>query len=225
MQKSTKIVAGLGVIAALGVSSIPAASFAANIYTGTGKVYLTAKVASSISMKIDGTEIENDTEEDGNNVTFNSNGLLTTGKGYKSDANTTITMKTNYPTGYNLTAKGDNLKSTVGTGANATTNYINVATGGVSITDKAAFNGGTSGWGITVDLTTPSGGSMSGEYFANAASKNYKMKTTAETIDNVSGVTSEVEKVYSVGYGVGIASGQAGGEYTGRAVYVATQAE
>ena len=220
MSKSTKIIAGLGVAAALGVAALPMASFA---YTGTGTVEVSANIAGTIGMQIntaaDGTmssDIADDATQAGFAAAF---GDVVLGNGYKKVGNTIIKVHTNQPGGYVLSATGANLTQTAGTAV------IPASPAGVTVaTDGAAISGAVSGWVITVDKTKTGTATTEtlGSYFTNAASNSFKAKTTAETIDTVSDVQTAYEGTYTIGYGLTVAENQPSGAYSGTITYVAT---
>ncbi len=223
MSKSTKIIAGLGVAAALGVAALPVASFA---YTGTGTVAVSAEITGTIGMQINtdnsGT-MSSDIEDDATQAGFAADfGSVTLGYGYKKAGNTIIKVHTNQPGGYVLSATGADLAQT---GAGAGSAVIPASTAGVTVTDNdAAVASAVSGWGITVDKTKTGTATTEnlGTYFGNAAGNVFKAKTTSETIDTVSDVTTAYEGTYTIGYGLTVAENQPSGNYSGTITYVAT---
>ena len=223
MSKSTKIIAGLGVAAALGVAALPVASFA---YTGTGTVAVSAEITGTIGMQIntlaDGMmsgDIADTTTQAGFEADF---GAVTLGYGYKKAGNTIIKVHTNQPGGYVLSATGADLAQT---GAGAGTAVIPASTAGVTVaTNAAAVPGAVSGWGITVDKTHTGTATTEtlGSFFGAAAGDVFKADTSSQTIDTVSDVLTSYEGTYTIGYGLTIADNQPSGAYSGTITYVAT---
>ena len=118
MSKSTKIIAGLGVAAALGVAAIPVASFADT--AGTHTVTVTASVAGDIVVKAATGDATATADAALTDITGSSStGSIGFGnlgiKDQKVHANTTvIDVETNYPHGYTLSADANELTNAVG---------------------------------------------------------------------------------------------------------------
>ena len=223
MSKSTKIIAGLGVAAALGVAALPMASFA---YTGEGTVEVSASIAGTIGMQIntaaDGTmsgDIADEATQAGFEAAF---GNVTLGNGYKKVGNTIIKVHTNQPGGYVLSATGADLEQT---GADTGTAVIPASTAGVTVaTNDTVISNAVSGWGITVDKTNTGTATTEtlGSFFTNAASNSFKADTDEQVIDTVSDVQTAYEGTYTIGYGLTVATNQPSGAYSGTITYVAT---
>ena len=122
MSKINRIVATLGIAAALGIASMPIATYAAA--TDSKNVTVKVNVASVIALSADSTSTE---------ITMNPNNVNTTG------LKTKLTVATNNKNGYKLTVK--DVDSTTAMTSADTTETI-PATAGV-------LTAGTAGWNIS----------------------------------------------------------------------------
>ena len=122
MSKINRIVATLGITAALGIASIPIATYAAA--TDSKNVTVKVNVASVIALSADNASTE---------ITMNPNNVNTTG------LKTKLTVATNNKNGYKLTVK--DVDSTTAMTSTDTTETI-PATAGV-------LTAGTAGWNIS----------------------------------------------------------------------------
>lgn len=240
MSKSTKIIAGLGVAAALGVAALPVATFAAQTTTTySGQVALSATIADELSITIDGANMTTSgSPASGTAVTFKTNAIgddpedpgyvapsanLAAGKFYKA-GNTQIVISTNVPNTYTLQAAGTVLSSDDATiavaGVDATGD--NGLTGG----DNGSSYSGASMWGIKVSGVDKNSSAISlsdgtSATVFNGASK-YLIGTSATTVDYAAVSSGNIANTYSVEYGLGINAAQSSGEYTGTATYTVT---
>ena len=214
MSKSTKIIAGLGVAAALGVAALPVASFAAD-YSAT--VPVKATVANSIKIEVRDNNADTpawvaaqraDNPTDGNafaNLTTVDFGNVAPGAGTSLAAQTELRVTTNYPAGYTISA--------------TTTDLDHETQAGVAIPDFdtataiAATGNATSGWGINVQRTT-----NSPAYLIGSATE-YNGNDGTSAFETQSGLTGLTSNEYTVGYGINVAEDQASGEYNGSVTF------
>ncbi|MDO4889426.1 MAG: hypothetical protein Q4A25_01900 [Candidatus Saccharibacteria bacterium] len=211
MSKSTKIIAGLGVAAALGVAALPMASFAAN-YSVT--VPVQATVANGVKIEVkDMNATPSDwvaaqqPDADGTNAfadltAVNFGSSLAPGVGVSLLDQTEIRVTTNYPSGYTLSAVTTDL---TGDPASSIADFE-------SVTAVNASGNTTSGWGIQV---AKNGTALAA--FVDGATTGYKGANGQ--IDSVNGLTGLTTNVYVANYGINIAASQAAGTYSGSATY------
>ena len=138
MSKSTKIIAGFGVAAALGVAALPLASFATSGDYGT--VAVSAVVPDAISMTIDGNAPEEGVAA-GNNVAF---GNVAQGAFAESDG---TTIKNNVTVISSNAAYNFKVQNT-STGANGALASATSTIAPFAEATKPAANQATSGWGF-----------------------------------------------------------------------------
>lgn len=222
MSKSTKIIAGLGVVAALGVAALPVASFADDY--GTHTVTVSAEVGGSITAKVaTGTNPTPSTWASTGTIQF---GNLAGGDMLVHDDTTQIDVETNYPNGYSLTAEAEALANNVtGGGEISLTNGATI-TGTASA--KGTYNGATSVWGIKVtktayDYTNTDWASSASALSAGSdySSTDFVSKATG-TIDESGAISATTRNKYDINYGIAIASNQASGSYSGDIEYTLT---
>ena len=239
MSKSTKIIAGLGVAAALGVAALPVATFAAQTSTTySGQVALSATIADELSITIDGDPMSTEAPiTEGTDVTFMTpakgtegtdgyvapSANLAAGKFYKA-GNTQIVIATNVPNFYTLQAAGTVLESDDATIAVAGTDASgeNGLTGG----ENGDPYSGDSKWGIKVSGVDKNSSAISlsdgTDPTAFAGASKYLIGTSATTVDYAAVSAGNIENTYSVEYGLGINEAQSSGVYTGTATYTVT---
>ena len=204
-MKSTKIIAGLGVAAALGVAAIPVASFAeGEPQPASSTVNLSATIASDLSLTI---------AEGGNSINF-GNALSAGAASTAENATSVITVTTNWPNGYELTGK-----STGDLAATGTTDKIAEFATASTISGEGAADG----WGAHVamkqgasfDNTSAFKDLTAGQYLGfNGA--------TGRVIDKKAAKSGQVSNDYTVTYGLKAKANQASGTYTGTIPYTAT---
>ena len=213
MSKSTKIIAGLGVAAALGVAALPVASFAAN-YSAT--VPVQATVANSVKIEVKdmnaGTpawtaaqQADSGSTHAFADLTTVDFGSLAPGVGTSLADQTELRVTTNYPSGYTISA--------------TTTDLDHATESGVAIPDfttataVATSGNTTSGWGISVQRTTNTPTYLIG----SATAYNGNDGTSAfETQSSLSGLT---QNEYTVNYGINVGASQASGVYSGSVTF------
>ena len=224
MSKSTKIIAGLGVAAALGVAALPAATFAANY--GTHEVEVSAIVEGSITASIATGANASDPADwaTSGEIDF---GNLSTGDMLVHANTTRMVVETNYPNGYEFTAVAAALpNTTAGSGTIALTNGT-VITG--DSTTKGSYSGDTSVWGIRVSKATWNGSAwgtstvMSTGDYASTTNNEYKSLASG-TIDEVGPLAATTKNKYDINYGIAIAGDQASGTYENSTAIVYTLA-
>ena len=226
MSKSTKIIAGLGVAAALGVAALPMATFADT--SGTHTVTVTASVEGSIIVKAntgDITEASTDITGGSNtgNIAFGDLGI---GDQAVHDEVTVIDITTNYPNGYELNANAGQLSHQT----EGSTAFIDRASAQAFTTGEGTFTGSTSVWGIKVtkanwDYTaqTPGWSGTAGTLSAGADYTTTDYNAVANgVIDDTGVLSTQTRSKYTMNYGIGIATGQASGNYSGQVVYTVT---
>ncbi len=245
MSKSTKIIAGLGVAAALGVAALPVASFAAQTTTNyTGAVGLSATIADELAIKIDNNNMATGgTAASGTAVTFMTNAIGTQGQdGYVAPSsnliagnfykagNTQILISTNVPNTYTLKARGTALTS-----ADASIPVAGVVAAESTLPTENAANQseytGASMWGIKVSaidknntakaLVTDAATPTPTNSVFNSAEK-YMIDTSDTIVDYAEVTSGKINNTYSVEYGLGINAAQSSGIYTGTATYTVT---
>lgn len=232
MLKSTKIVAGFGAVAALSVAALPMASFATET-NYNGQVSLSATLRDEIAIEIDDTAMATSgSPTAGDPVAFmNSESTptvdLSAGHSYVTGNATKITVTTNVPNTYTLSASGSALTS--GTNSIALAGYGDGTSGGLDLgstpTNGADYTG-DSLWGMKIsgvdkagdpiDLSTSSGDSL----FKDAAT--YQISDTGTVVDYAQVTGSKISNTYRVDYGIGINEDQPSGVYTGAAYYSVT---
>lgn len=226
MSKSTKIIAGLGVAAALGVAAIPVASFADT--AGTHTVTVTASVAGDIVVKAATGDATATADAALTDITGSSStGSIGFGnlgiKDQKVHANTTvIDVETNYPHGYTLSADADELTNAVG-GAT-----IGRASGEAFTTGTGDYAGTSSAWGIKVakavwDYSASDWSSTAGTLSNTNGYTTTDFNAIANgTVDTTGNISTNTRNKYTMSYGIGIAEGQASGTYSGEIEYTVT---
>ena len=219
MTKSTKILAGLGAVAALGTAALPLASYAADAQSVTGNVDLYVEVLPAISMTIAGNNDNNSnygTSGDNGSVhVFNPAGVSSTldtdtipatattvaSSSYVSllpnataTTTSTVTVYTNAASGFTLSVKD----------ADSTTALTKVGGAATIPAGADAVAAGTAKWNL-------SGGSLT-----NAA-----ISTTDQTVKATSAKTSSGEETV-VTYNIATAADQETGVYSDTITYTAT---
>lgn len=232
MLKSTKIVAGLGAIAALSVAALPAASFAETT-NYSGQVSLSATLKDEISIKIDTADMTTSGDAaEGTAVAFMNDEStptidLSAGHSYFTGGKTHITVATNVPNTYTLSTSGSALTS--GSESIARAGYYDgTSSGGLDI---SSTNGddytGDSMWGIKVSGVNKANTAISlstGEGTASAFrdATRYQISDTGTVVDFAQVNGSKISNTYTVDYGIGINENQPSGVYTGVAYYSVT---
>ena len=231
MLKSTKIVAGFGIAAALSVAAVPVASFAETETTNyNGQVSLKATLKDEISIQIDSKDMATTgTATTGTAVEFmnaESTNSLSAGKSYFTGDTTEITIETNVPNTYTLSTSGSELVSAdndaIGRAGYASTD------GGLAI---SSTNGddydGNSMWGIKVSGTNKEGETISLATSAgntsvfNGATK-YQISDAGTVVDFAQVSGAKIANTYNVDYGIGINEDQPSGVYEGSVYYSVT---
>lgn len=216
MSKSTKIIAGFGVAAALGVAALPLASFATSGDYGT--VAVSAVVPDAISMTIDGNAPEEGVAA-GNNVAF---GNVAQGAFAESDG---TTIKNNVTVISSNAAYNFKVQNT-STGANGALASATSTIAPFAEATKPAANQATSGWGFRV---TKDGGAISATDYDNATLKDASeaktyigVPTTETTLDAVAAPSASTTGTYTMEYGIQVGTSQASGTYNGSIIYKVT---
>ncbi|MBR3365913.1 hypothetical protein IKG48_02210 [Candidatus Saccharibacteria bacterium] len=232
MLKSTKIVAGFGVVAALSVAALPAASFADTETTYNGQVTLRATLQDEISIKIDTADMTTSgSAGEGTLVEFmNSESTptssLSTGKSYFTGNKTQITVETNVPNTYTLSASGTELTS--GNNDTIARAGYDSASGGLTITNTNEDDyAGDSMWGIKISGTNKAGTAISlststGTASAFQGATKYQISGTETVVDFAEVDGAKIQNTYDVDYGIGINENQPSGVYEGTANYSVT---
>ena len=204
-MKSTKIIAGLGVAAALGVAALPVATFAeGEPADATGTVNLSATVSSDLTLTI---------ATGGTSIDFGS-ALSAGASSTASGATSVITVATNWPNGYELkgTSTGD---------LTSTDNQDNIAEFATASTITGT--GAADGWGAAIalgndvefDTTSAFNNLAAGQYLGFNGS-------TGRVIDKKAAQEGAISNEYTVSYGLKTKADQASGTYTGTITYTAT---
>lgn len=234
MTKSTKIVSGLGLVAALSVAAVPVASFATET-NYSGQVAVRATLADEIEIQIDGNDMDTtgsstsgDLVEFMNDETTPTN-QLSAGHSYYTGNKTAITVATNVPNTYTLSTSGTALSSTDSSIALA--GFDGAASGNTGLTissTNGATYSGDSMWGIKISGVDKSSNAISlttdgtnASAFAGAA--KYQLGTgSATTIDYAQVTGAKISNTYNVDYGIGINANQSSGVYNGAVYYSVT---
>ena len=201
MSKSTKIIAALGVVAGLGVATLPLSSFAAS----TGDVNVKVEVGSTISMTIDDadrstTPLEKTVQMDNNDT--------------DESLTASIKVTTNDADGYILTVKdkagdGAALQPTLGTNSQTIPAFT------VKQTDLSALVTDTYGWGMKA------ANANSNATVATAFSGGYGFVTDADqAVVTVSGSAAEDET--TITYGIVTKDDQVADTYSTLITYTVT---
>ncbi len=212
MSKSTKIIAGLGVAAALGVAALPMASFAANY---SALVPVEATVANSV--KIEVQDMNADTpawvaaqqaDASGTNAfadleTIDFGSAIAPGAGVTKADQTEIRVTTNFPAGYTIGAVTTDLEQAIGNSASASIADFATATA------VSASGNTTSGWGINVQKNAS-------DYVLGSATTYIGSNGTFETVSDITGQTVNT---YVANYGLNVSNTQAAGTYSGSVTY------
>ena len=211
MSKSTKIIAGLGVAAALGVAALPMASFADNY---SALVPVEATVANSV--KIEVKDMNADTpawvaaqqaDASGTNAfadleTINFGSAIAPGAGVAKADQTEIRVTTNFPAGYTIGAVTTDLEQTIGSGSASIADFA-------TATAVSASGNTTSGWGINVQKNAS-------DYVLGSATTYIGSNGTFETVSDLTGQTVNT---YVANYGLNVSATQAAGTYSGSVTY------
>ena len=233
MLKSTKFVAGLGVVAALGIATVPVASFATET-NYSGQVSVKATLKDEIEIEIDGNAMSTSgASTAGDPVEFMNDEAtptneLSAGHSYFVDDATTITISTNVPNTYTLSASGTALSNA--NGSIAVAGFDGAASGNagltISSTNGDTYNG-DSMWGVKISGSDADGAiSMTTDGTTASAfegATKYQLGTGSATIIDYAQVSGDkITNTYDVDYGIGIASSQSSGEYNGAVYYSVT---
>ena len=242
MLKSTKIVAGLGVVAALSVATLPVASFATET-NYTGQVSLTATLEDELEIKIDNVDMTNktlnpsDPDASGTAVAFqNASGTtnLSAGHSYFTGDSTTVTISTNVPNTYTLVTSGSVLTSGNGdTIARAGYYDSGSGTGGLEVgqvsnvdTNGAEYSG-SSMWGLKISGEDKNSNAITLKDSTNTntafqGADKYQISDTGVVVDYAQVTGSKISNTYTVDYGIGINENQPSGVYSGTVYYSVT---
>jgi len=154
MTKTTKIIAALGVVAGLGVASLPLSSYAADSASVSGTTQVNVNVTEAISMTITGTDSDSTTVDQYSGATSGTDNLTgqTINAGTASSSieiapnaikegtadtfASKVTVYTNDASGYTLTVQG------------ATAELKNGSYTIPAISDANTLVAGTSAWGF-----------------------------------------------------------------------------
>jgi len=207
-MKTTKIIAGLGVVAALGVAAVPLSTHAQS--TATAEDIVTINVLSTLYMSLVSETSETLNAGATDTANLHSDVIVATG---------------NTAGGYDLT-----IQAKTGTDVNLTTSGGNMISGSATVLAPAAgsgspFAGGSYTWGINSTAYSNTGVYGTGAPIWSAASAT--MPTTAATLiattntANASASAANAD-VYRVLYGVTTASNQPSGSYSATNVYTLT---
>ena len=248
MSKSKTIIAGLGVVAALGTAALPLTSFAATKAAVTGNVDLYVEVLPAIAMTITGNNdaatqlyvtdpvtagIDVYSDAEGNAVGSVENHPVSTANGTNADVTsgsdtiktTTSTMKSSSYTSIlpNHAVHGDsnnNFASTITVYTNNKAGYT------LGISSVGALSNGTETIPATgtVGAGTSSWGyavdtPVSTDWASGDANYAYSDNSSIKQTAAVTGTSGSVTKVY---YGVSTAPAQVTGVYTDTIIYTAT---
>lgn len=226
MVKSKNIIAGLGVVAGLGMALLPLGAFAAT-EGETGGHVVRAHVGEVIEIAV--TNITNRMSNDTESALYNhSRVAIEPGAAVNASTEHTVQVKSNARGGYQLLMKADhaNLEliseyNTDGTAKtyNSSINIPAVAAAGDTLATNA-------GWGYKIKAT---GGEYGDKYLpvptaydsaagATIASGSYR---TGESGSAYRTETTEYTDTYTVGYGIKAAADQPSGSYEATITYKA----
>ena len=232
MTKSKTILAGLGVVAALGTAALPLASYATETISGNVDLYV--EVLPAIAMTIAGNNDGNSSYGSGNGAVDVFNPVTAASSsidGHTTPATATSVASSSYASilpNAVLNGNDDNgFKSTIKVYTNNASGYtLNVkdadntlALTKVSSTEtipagtesegSLSLTAGTAAWGYKIDTA-----SADGTGYKAITASDVQVKTKATPTSN-----GEETKVY---YGIATASDQATGVYTDTITYTAT---
>ena len=246
MSKTTKIIAGLGIVAGLGVAAMPALTHALNTSSVDGDAEVIVEVTPAISLQIDGNNDTNpyggffdsdptgvyaapdvnhlSTNTSSSKWTMSSNQIVegVVDNGDETDDPgegfvSTLTVNTNDIGGYTLSVK------TAETGANATSLH-NKDTGTPDAwipaiaTASASFTQGTAAWGIRNNVAAANSEDISNDKWYPIATTDQSVRIAPAT------TTGYASDVSNVRYGVSTAASTPVGTYQNTLTYTATTA-
>lgn len=197
MSKSTKVIAGLGVVAALGVAALPVASFAVT----TGDVPLSITVQSKLGLAVQTTTAPVHKTDPGKAI---------------ATAASTLTATSNDVHGYTITATGTadtNGLTLKGADGNSYTIAPISEADGVAITNGADISEAGSSWGIKLGAAYGTG--ESGDFAADV----YKGVTDGATVVKSTSSVYPESPVTTVNYGFIIGDDAPVDTYTGSITY------
>lgn len=194
MSKYTKIIAALGIVAGIGVASLPLSTFAATTQDVTVKVI----IGEQLSLSVDSAN--SDTEQ------------TMTGSQVKTDEmKSTLKVSTNHQAGYKLVVADKDAD----TGLKHT---VNNSLAIPAIAARGTLASGTAAWGLQVNAA------YSGTTISNTQWDPIPANTgTALVVRNSGALTTAVTDEESVvKYGVATAAGQPAGTYQDVITYTVT---
>ena len=235
MRKSTKLMAGLGVVAGLGVALAPLATFADT--TNLGVDHLTVVIESGCEMTSGQADNPDTTGTDESaytpfenyyKVTMPAGSARTLGTAQRTDAGGTalsgatqtelhVQCNDAYPTGTSVSA------ATTGHGwsIKGAGTVLTGATTGDTIPNSDPSDGATSGWGVKLAKTDTNGDTAIASGYTD-----YKALPTTATVVAYGSTAGADAEVTIDSYKVSAAADQSADTYTGTATYtfVAPQA-
>ena len=242
MSKTTKIIAGLGIVAGLGIAAMPAISYAANTSSVDGDAEVIVEVTPAISLQIDGN---NDTTPYGGFFESDPTGVYTAPDAQHTSTNTSsskVSMSSNQarlgntnaydadnnPAGGFLSTLKVNTNDTAGytlavkTAETATGHETDLADGAGHYIGAVAAAGnivaGTEAWGIKNNVAAANNEDISND-------KWYAIATTDQSVRIApASTTGYAEDQSIVLYGVATAASTAIGTYQNTLTYTATTA-
>lgn len=206
MRKSSKLIAGLGVVAGLGVALAPLGAFAdVATPTRTDVIRFTNSEACTVNnVALDGTTVDLYNYYDGevtpgNVVTLDATKIVDASDPETSATEQVFTIKCNSATGYRVVANATNP-----TGQDANNTSVTVPAG-------TAIDGNTSFWAAQVTATGNLTSTNGANFFAINAS-NQKVAS------NAAGSAAAGDS-FTVAYKIGAANALKAGRYEGQVVY------
>lgn len=230
MSKSKTIIAGLGVVAALGTAALPLVSYAADAQTVTGNVDLYVEVLPAIAMTITGNNDGNSNYGSGNGAVdvFNpSDAASSSIDGHTTPATATTVASSSYTSLLpNSKVDGNStngFRSTVTVYTNAASGYtlavkdsdsttaLTKVGGTATIPAGTSITAGTAAWAYKAE----------GDAIKTGAD-SYAAITAADVVIAEESVKTSNGTITTVSYGVSTASDQETGVYQDTITYTAT---
>lgn len=221
MSKTTKALAILGVVAGLGVASLPLSSYAAPVRykaesaegagDGVGTLVDGQKSVTSgvtdINLEIDDI-LQIDNKLDSKTITLTNSAASGIAGLWTGDKSLELNVISNNPGGYKLTINGAGETGYETSLINSDKDAIVAATDA-----NEALSPAVSTWGYVV---------LSDTVTAITAENMTGIETAGNTLADTVKPTAETGDTYKLAFGANIVDGQASGKYTGKVQFTAT---
>ena len=197
MSNITKAIAALGVVAGLGVASLPLSSYAAPVTKDSDPVKVLATIDKSLSVAATSSEV-------------NFGTIIAGGAVQTQDLN--VEVSTNVQDGYTLEIKS--------AGTDAALHTVD-ATGSIITSENGNNHVGQIGAGV------PEKGKSAWGYRLNNTGEWKAVTTSGAEVGSSDGASSEAleTETFTVTFGISASATQADGTYQGSVIFTATQGE